>query len=298
MSEAATQANAADRTADPAGDGEGASPHLALDGFSGPLDQLLLLARAHRIDLAALRVDPLVEQLAAALQTAGPATPLGQQADWVVMAAWLVLLRSQLLLPAGSPAQQAAEAEAGALQARLVALHEMQALADWLARRPQLGHDVFARGQPEWVGTAFELAHQVDGVEFLWASLALFDDAPAAETAIYRPPLTKLHDVAAAQGRILRLLAGLPDGAPLQRFLPEPPGDADAESEAWRRLRRRSAWATTLVAGLELAKQGDLMLGQIQAFEEIVVVPACLDPARTDPPDQPAASGQGDPWAT
>jgi chromatin segregation and condensation protein Rec8/ScpA/Scc1 (kleisin family) len=64
--------------------------------------------------------------------------------DWVVMAAWL-LLRSRLLLPPDSPAQRAAEREASALQARLVALHDMQSCVGWLACQPQLGIDVFAR---------------------------------------------------------------------------------------------------------------------------------------------------------
>jgi segregation and condensation protein A len=280
----------AERTADLVGDGEGTTPRLTLDRFSGPLERLLLLARAHQIDLAHFPVAPLVEQLAAALQRAGRGTPLGQQADWVVMTAWLVLLRSQLLLPAGSPAQRAAEAEAGALQARLVALRDMQALAGWLEHRPQLGHDVFARGQPEAIGTAFEPAHQVDVVEFLWASLALFDDAAADLDEAYRPVVVRLHDVNAARARILRLLAATPESMPFERFLPEPPEDAAAESDARRALRRRSSWATTLVAGLELAKAGEVVLGQAGEFQGIQLAPGAPEPAPDSTADRAAHS--------
>jgi segregation and condensation protein A len=206
----------------------------------------------------------LVDQLATALRGR---KSLGQQGDWVVMAAWLLLLRSQLLLPANEPAQAAATAEADRLRARLGALRDMQALADWLERQPQLGRDVFARGQPELLGTAFEPAHQVDGIEFLWASLALFDDDPAPDTeSLYRPLSSKFYDVAAARARILRVLATVPDGAPLERFLPAPPDST--ETEPRRALRRRAAWASTLIGGLELAKQGDVVLAPAGGFSD------------------------------
>jgi hypothetical protein len=114
--------------------------------------------------------------------------PLGQKGDWVVMAAWLVHLRTRLLLPADLAVQQDAAAEVGQLRDRLVALQEMQALAGWLERRPQLGRDVFARGRPEVFGVSVETTEVVDVVEFLWASLALFDDAPVPDTVnVYRP---------------------------------------------------------------------------------------------------------------
>jgi segregation and condensation protein A len=252
------------------GPGEGRTPLLTLDGFSGPLDRLLTLARAQQIDLARIPLAGMVDHLAAALRQAGRQMPLGQQGDWVVMAAWLLLPRSQLLLPANEPAQVAATVEADRLRARLGALRHMQALADWLERRPQLGRDAFARGQPELLGTSFETAHQVDVVEFLWASLALFENDPAPDTAnVYRPPLTELYDVTAARERILRGLAEAADGAPLDDLLPEPPDIAEAEPE-WA-LRRRSAWASTLIAGLELAKQGTVVLAQAGDFQTIQV---------------------------
>ena len=140
--------------------------------------------------------------------------PLGQKADWVVMAAWLVQLRARLLLPADAPAGQEAAAEADQLRGRLVALEDMQALAGWLERRPQLGHDVLGRGQPEIFGVSVEAGQAIDVVEFLWASLALFDDdTAAADTAtVYQARPFELYAVAEARERILRLLAAAPGG--------------------------------------------------------------------------------------
>ena len=256
------------------GAGEGGSPFLTLDGFAGPLDHLLTLARAEKIAIGAISLASLVDQFASALQRAARTVPLGQQAGWVVMAAWLVQLRTRLLLPAEASAAQAAQGEADELRSRLVALDEIQALAGWLARRPQRGHDVFGRGQPEMFGVSVEAGPALDVVEFLWASLALFDDAdPRVEIApVYQARPFAPYPVAAARARILQLLADAPAGAPLARFLPD--AAASAEPAGGATLRLRSAWASTFIAGLELARQGDVVLGQAGDFEAIHVAPA------------------------
>jgi segregation and condensation protein A len=257
-----------DRSGGLAGEREG-TPRLDLAGFIGPLDHLLTLARAHEIDLARISVIALVDQLAAALQQAPPSTPLGQKADWVVMTAWLVQLRSRLLLPEEEPAQQSAAAEAADLRDRLVDLRAMQALARWLEDRPQIGRDVFARGQPEDFAAAISGEHQVDVVGFLWASLALFDDADdVVDTAVvYRPPRPVLHSALEARARILRLLAAAPEGGRFEQFLPDMPDVAGGPART-RRLRR-SAWGSTFIASLELAKQGALTLAQEGLFTPI-----------------------------
>ena len=252
-----------------AGAEPGRTPRLALDGFSGPLERLLTLARARQVDLGRLSLAALLDQLAAALQQASPTTPLGEKGDWVVMAAWLVQLRSLLLLPAEAPARQAAEAAADQLRDRLASLQAMQVLAAWLDVRPQLGRDGFARGQPEGLGVLIAAAPGLDVIEFLWASLARFDDdsaTPDIET-VYRPARLVLCTVAGSRDRILRRLAESPAGATLGQCLPESPTAADGEAQAV--LRRRSAWASTLVAGLELARQGDAVLAQAAAFDPI-----------------------------
>jgi segregation and condensation protein A len=253
--------------------GEGGSLYLTLDGFAGPLDHLLTLARAQTIDLATISLTVLLEQLTAALQQAPAAVPLGQKADWVVMAAWLVQLRTRLLLPVDAPGQLEAAVEADQLRGRLVALEAMRTLAIWLSQRPQLGHDVFARGRPELFGVSVEAGPAIDVVEFLWASLALFDDEAPPDTATaYRHAPLRLHTVAQARERILQRLKERPEGVALDQLLPDESPDA---SEPARRARlQRSGWAATLVAGLELAKQGEVVLGQGDDFEPIHVAPA------------------------
>lgn len=257
------------------------APFLTLDGFSGTLDHLLNLARAQQIDLLQISPVALVDQLVAALRDAPAATPLGQKADWVVMAAWLVQLRTRLLLPPETPSQKQAVAEVDQLRTGLVALEEIQALAGWLERRPQLGQEVFVRGHPEVFGISVEPGPAIDVIEFLWASMALFDDASGPDTATsYRPRPFDLYAVAEARERILRRLANAPEGAPLEQLLP----DAPEFAETGPTLRRRSAWSSTLVASLELAKQGDVLLEQEAVLRPIHVSPRPPPAAAAPPP--------------
>jgi segregation and condensation protein A len=239
-----------------------ATPELALRGYQGPLGGLLTLARAQRIDLAALPLAAVIDQLAAAVQQADGAA-LATLADWLVMAAWLVLLRSRLMLPPDVPAQRAAQAEADRLRGRLVALHQVQALAAWLDARAVLGRDVFARGRPHAEAPAVE----VDAIAFLWAAMARFDDVrPRTAPSAYRPPPSAVHSVAEARRRILQRLANAGGPTPLNRLLPAlPPQAVPAHAALWR----RTAWATTFIASLELARQGNLMLAQQQDFATI-----------------------------
>jgi segregation and condensation protein A len=235
------------------------------------LDHLLTLARAQKIDLTDISLSGLLDQLTTALRQAPAAVPLGQKADWVVMAAWLVQLRTRLL-PADAPGQLEAAAEADQFRLRLVALEEMQALAMWLEQRPQLGRDVFARGRPELFGVSVEAGPAIDVIEFLWASLALFDDETPPDTAMaYQPAPLRLHTVAQAAERILQRLKEQPEGVALNQLLPDEAPDAGEPSR--RALLQRSGWAATFVAGLELAKQGEVVLGQGDAFEPIHVAP-------------------------
>src|SRR5471032_2803552 len=121
---------------------------LRLEGFEGPLDLLLDLARTQKVDLAKISILALVEQYLAVIEGARRVR-LELAADWLVMAAWLTWLKSRLLLPSGTTAAEEGEAAAEVLAARLRDLHAIRAASVWLGGRKWLGIDVFARGSPE-----------------------------------------------------------------------------------------------------------------------------------------------------
>ncbi|HZC55987.1 MAG TPA: ScpA family protein [Xanthobacteraceae bacterium] len=143
-------------------------PALVVDveGFEGPLDLLLTLARQQKVDLAKISILALANQYLAFVDAARKMR-LELAADYLVMAAWLAYLKSRLLLPEQhAPDGVSAEDMANALAARLRQLEGIRRVADQLLNRPQLGRDVFQRGQPEpiaeirkpeWTATLYDL---------------------------------------------------------------------------------------------------------------------------------------------
>ena len=242
---------------------------LRLDGFAGSLDLLLELARSQRIDLKALDLLAVVEQLIQATHS-DSAPSLSQKAAWTVTASWLLLLRSHLMLPAADPRHPVAANQARQLQAQLLSLQEAQSLAQWLDQRPQLGRDVFGRGAPE-PGTATqpEPGH-LDRVEFLWACIALFDGdwstAALDLPAIYAPRPPDLYRVEDARDRVRSLMQEVPPTTQVSLADLLPPDERAhrlvAQVKPPDRTRHRSAWTSTLMACLEMAKQGELVIEQ------------------------------------
>ncbi|WP_051626157.1 hypothetical protein [Kozakia baliensis] len=244
---------------------------LSVAGFAGSLARLVALARAHRVNLAALSLPDLFDQLERAVQ-AELGRSLGRAGDWVVLGAWLVWLRSGLLLPTAPEAAAVLE-NWSAVQRRWEDLEAAQALAHWLQNRPRLGQQVFARGRPEEAplvraGTA----RQVDTVEFLWAAMGLIGAPPAPEDfeAYYRPP-SALRWTSAPAARRLRawLEAGTEATLPLESL--EPDLHENEASETWAWLRPRAARVSAFSASLELAKQGELVLAQDADWAPITV---------------------------
>ena len=237
--------------------------HLRLDGFEGPLDLLLDLARGQKVDLAVISITALVDQYLAVIEQAR-GLRLEIRADWLVMAAWLAWLKSRLLLPKEDAGEEDPEALAGRLTDRLAELEAMRAGAAWLGARPQLGRDLFARGAPESLTVEDRSGLRADLSALCQAYVAARRRAVAKRP--YRPKPRRLWSVADALARLQRVLGELPSWAVLQRFLPE--GEALAGLDA---VERKAALASTLIAGLEMARGGAVELRQERAFGPILL---------------------------
>jgi segregation and condensation protein A len=232
---------------------------VRLDGFEGPLDLLLELARGQKLDLARISVLALVEQYLAVIEGARQVRP-ELAADWLVMAAWLTWLKSRLLLPPGSDPAEDGEQAAGALAARLRDLEAVRSMAAWLGGRPQLGVAVFARGAPEDHTELDRSRVAVDLGGLVRAYLTAVRRGTRATP--YRPRPLTLWTVQDALRRLGALMGSLPDWSTLEAFLPE---RLEGTTE------RRAALASTLLAGLEMARGGALRLRQDEAFGPILV---------------------------
>jgi len=233
---------------------------LQLDGFEGPLDLLLDLARAQKVDLARISILALVDQFLAVIEGARRVR-IELAADWLVMAAWLAWLKSRLLLPAGTEAAADAEQAGEILAARLRDLQAMRAASAWLGERSQLGRDVFARGAPEDMTELDRSRLAFDMPGLIRAYLSALRRAAGRTT--YKPPRSvTLWTVKDALQRLASLVGSLPDWSTLDSFLPEHVGTP---------MERRGALASTLIAGLELARGGTVRLRQEAAFGPILV---------------------------
>ena len=232
---------------------------LQLDGFEGPLDLLLDLARTQKVDLARISIVSLVEQYLAVIEGARRIR-LELAADWLVMAAWLTWLKSRLLLPVGHAAADEGEAAAEVLAARLADLQRARAAAQWLGARLRLGVDIFARGLPEDFTDIDRSRLALDVSGLLRAYLGALRRAAGLKQ--YRPAPVTLWSVQDALQRLARLVGSIPDWAALESFLPERMANP---------LERRAAMASTLLAGLEMARAGAIRLRQETAFGAILV---------------------------
>jgi segregation and condensation protein A len=232
---------------------------LHLDGFEGPMDLLLNLARAQKVDLAKISILSLVDQYLAVIADARKYS-LELTADWLLMAAWLTWLKSRLLLPAPSDDLEDAEAVAAALAERLAELSAMRKLAAWLGRRPILGDDVYARGMPENHEEFDTSGVVIEPGVFIRAYLRAM--RRGAKSTGYTPKPLNFWTLQAALHSMSQKVERQFSWTRLEDFLPEMPL---SEPE------RRAAVASTLLASLELAKGGAVKVRQEEAFGPILL---------------------------
>lgn len=232
---------------------------LRLEGFEGPLDLLLDLARSQKVDLAKISILALVEQYLAVIEGARRIR-LELAADWLVMAAWLAWLKSRLLLPADALGAAEGEDAAAALAIRLRDLSAIRAAAAWLAVQPQLGQEVFARGAPEDHTEIDRSRLALDLASLVRAYLSAVRRGTRSRR--YQPRPLSLWSVQDALRRVGRLLGSLPDWSALEHFLPENLAGS---------TQHRAALASTLIAGLEMAREGAVRLRQDYDFGPILV---------------------------
>jgi segregation and condensation protein A len=230
---------------------------LDLDGWEGPLDLLLTLARSQKVDLAKISILSLVEQYLAFIADAKK-LKLEIAADYLVMAAWLAYLKSCLLLPKDPEIDPSPDDLAMRLQLRLQRLSAMREAGARLLGRDRLGRDVFARGAPEGLRVVRKAAWQVELYDLISAYGNVRARSEPAVHIVSRRPVMTLEE---ALLRVERLVGTGLDWSELRSFLPE---TADPEF-------RKSALASSFVAALELARTGKLELDQQGAFAPLYI---------------------------
>jgi segregation and condensation protein A len=232
---------------------------IDVEGFEGPLDLLLTLARQQKVDLARISILALADQYLAFIEEARKLR-LELAADYLVMAAWLAYLKSRLLLPEQHESDGiSAEDMATALAQRLRRLEAIRQVAEQLLGRPQLGREVFARGlpepiaeikKPEWSATLYDLLSAYAGQRQKQAR------------AYVRMPRRTVWSLAEAREAVERLIGQAADWCALDDYLiaymVEPSHAATVR-------------ASSFAAALELVREGRVDMNQQKAFAPIYV---------------------------
>jgi segregation and condensation protein A len=234
-------------------------PALIVDveGFEGPLDLLLTLAREQKVDLSKISILALADQYLAFIEEARRMR-LEIAADYLVMAAWLAYLKSRLLLPETTPAEGMSAADmAAALALRLRRLEAIRIAAGKLFERPQLGRDIFQRGEPEPIE---EIKHPE------W-SATLYDLLTAYARERQKHALARVRfrqrsvwSLAEARDTLQRMLGISADWGRLDQFLIEYLTTPEM---------RATVLASSLAATLELIREGEIECHQQEAFAPI-----------------------------
>jgi segregation and condensation protein A len=245
-----------------------------VDGFEGPLDLLLELARRQKVDLQRISILALAEQYLAFVEEARRIR-LELAADYLVMAAWLAYLKSRLLLPQDKSAadEPSAEDMAGALAERLRTLEAIRRAAQLLMARPQLGRDVFARGQPEEITLVRKPLWEATLHDLLSAYAKQREKHALARVVIEKRFVWSLSE---AREALERLMGDMRDWAPLDSYLIQYAVQPDM---------RRSVSASAFASALEMVREGQLELRQDKAFDKLWMR------RREASPEAPAAQG-------
>jgi len=237
----------------------GDEPSLMVDveGFEGPLDLLLTLARQQKVDLAKISILALADQYLAFIEEARKMR-LELAADYLVMAAWLAYLKSRLLLPEQHPAEGlSAEEMANALALRLRRLEAIRKFAEQLMNRPQLGRDVFQRGAPEPIA---EIKHPQWSATLYDLLSAYSSRRQIQSRSVVRVAKRTVWSLAEAREALERLIGQSMDWSPLDQYLIAYLTDLAMAA---------TVLASSFAAALEMIREGRLEAHQQGAFSPL-----------------------------
>jgi segregation and condensation protein A len=238
---------------------------VALDAFEGPLHLLLELARARKIDIAKISVTEIADQYLAFIAEAR-ARDMEIAGDYLVMAAWLALIKSRMLIP--KQELQADEPDAStleeALRKKLQNLAAARIAAKKLEEMPQLDRDVFLNGQPQQTVLTKTTSWKGDLYELLNAYCA--ERSKSIRKRAYRTLVRRAYPLESARKKLEQALTKLEEWSSLS--LVARPVSADPSADA---PPPESYLASTFSAALELAREHKLELRQAEAFAPLIV---------------------------
>src|SRR3979409_2651072 len=225
-----------------------------VEGYEGPLDLLLALARQQKVDLAKISILALADQYLVFIEAARKIR-LVLAADYLVRSAGLADLKSRLLLPEPPTAEgPSAEEMATALANRLRRLEAIRGAANRLMNRPQFQRDIFPRGNPEAIAEIRHPKYTATLFDLLTAYSAQRQQRVLATVHLSKRTVWSLTE---ARASLERLVGMAEDWSRLDEYLISFVVDPS---------QKATVFASSFAAALEMVREGEVELHQKEAF--------------------------------
>ena len=230
-----------------------------LEGYEGPLDVLLVLAKSQKVDLMQISILQLTEQYLVFIAEVRERN-LELAADYLVMAAWLAYLKSNLLIPREESGEElSAEEMAERLKFQLKKLEAIRQVSEKLMNLPKLGSDFFERGMPEGIRLIRTPEYYLSLYDLLKSYADQRYKTAYSSMTIERPPVYAMED---ALVRLQRMIGSVPEWTRLETFLPREYSSGKGA---------RSGVAGTLAASMELVREGLIEVQQLMPFGPVFI---------------------------
>ena len=230
-----------------------------LEGYEGPLDVLLILAKSQKVDLMQISILQLTEQYLVFIAKVRERN-LELAADYLVMAAWLAYLKSNLLIPREESGEElSAEEMAERLKHQLKKLEAIRQVSEKLMNLPRLGSDFFERGMPEGIRLIRTPEYYLSLYDLMKSYADQRYKTAYSSMTIERPPVYAMED---ALVRLQRMIGSVPEWTRLETFLPR---------EYSTGKGARTGVAGTLAASMELVREGLIEVQQLMPFGPVFI---------------------------
>ena len=233
--------------------------NVNLNNFNGPLEVLLDLAKAQKVDLEKISITILVDQFLDFIKS-NEKINLELASEYLVMATWLTYLKSKLLLPETDEEEFKALEVAEKLKLQLKKLELIRLLSDQMLKRKRLGKDIFMRGIRGNIKSIYSTKYSLTLFEILksYSSVIMSRDFQ-----VMNIPKLPVFTTEEGINRIKEFFGKLNDWKNIDELLPKNFSES--------KNLKRSSKAGIFSGSLELAKEGNISIKQNNLFDDIYI---------------------------
>ena len=232
---------------------------ISIENYSGPLDILLDLAKAQKVNLADISITELADQFNEFINSTKEIS-LDVASEYLLMATWLTYLKSKLLLPHDEEDNFKASEIAAQLKLQLKKLELIRLLSDRILKGKRLGREIFLRGIKGKIKSIYSSKYSLTLYELLKSYSSVVMKKNFQKINIPKLPVLTSED---GIKRIKEFFGKLVDWRNINDLLPS--------NFIYGKNQRRTGTAGLFAGSLELAKEGDISIKQEKLYDDIYI---------------------------